>query len=74
MVSEQDLGVILPNTLDAVLSKTKNHFNWKLTHQSWIFVLELLHPFTYHHHKGTYQWLDETSQIQVCFSTVHRMW
>ncbi len=67
---EQNLG--------AVLLDTKNHFNWKLTRQSWKDVLGLLYPFTLqdrHDDRYTrYQWLDETSNISVLISTRHRRW
>ena len=69
-VGEQNLGL--------VLSDTKNHFNWKLTRQSWKDVLGLLYPFTLqdrHDDRYTrYQWLDETSNISVLISTGHRRW
>ncbi len=76
-VVEQNLGVVLLNTLGVVLSDTKNHFTWKLTRQSWKDVLELLYPFTLQdRHDGytRYQWLDETSNISVLISTGHRRW
>ena len=41
-VGEQNLGLVLSDTLGVVLSDTKNHFNWKLTRQSWKDVLGLL--------------------------------
>lgn len=72
-VSEQDIGVVPTNTLDVFLSDTKNHFEWKLKHKTWIFVLELLYPFTYKDSSG-YQWLGESGQIQVVFSSYYRMW
>lgn len=73
-VSEQDIGVVPTNTLDVFLSDTKNHFEWKLKHQTWIDVLGLLYPFTYND-SGGYQWLDESAgQIPVVFSRYYRMW
>ncbi|MCE2400846.1 hypothetical protein J4G08_08165 [Candidatus Poribacteria bacterium] len=77
-VVEQNLGVVLLNTLGVVLSDIKNHFTWKLTRQSWKKVLDLLHPFTLqdcHDDRYTrHQWLDETSNISVLISTGHRRW
>ncbi len=77
-VGEQNLGVVLSATLGVVLSETKNHFNWKLTLQSWKNVLDLLYIFTLQDHHDDrytrYQWLDETSNISVLISTGHRRW
>lgn len=73
-ISGQDLGVIPTNTLDVFLSETQNHFNWKLTRQSWEYVLALLHPFTTKKDSKGYQWLDETSQIEVLISEYYRWW
>lgn len=74
-VSTQDLGVVPKNKLDVVLSETKNHLNWKLTKKTWSFVLELLYSFTIKDSgPGTYQWLDDTSQISVLISRRHRSW
>lgn len=73
-ISGQDLGVIPTNTLDVFLLETKNHFNWKLTRQSWEYVLALLHPFTTKQDAKGYQWLDETSQIEVLISEYYRWW
>ena len=72
-IGEDDLGVIPINTLEVFLSETRNHFNWKLTLKTWKYVLALLHPFTKEDSHG-YQWLDETSQIQVLFSDYYRWW
>ncbi len=67
-VADQDFGVVL-------LENTKNHFTWKLTRQTWKEVLDSLFYFTRPSY-GThgYQWLDETSNISVLISTMHRRW
>ena len=67
-IADQNFGVIL-------LENTKNHFTWKLTRQSWKEVLDRLFPFTHPDcGTGSYNWLDETSDISALISTMHRRW
>lgn len=66
-IAEQDDGAVL-------IEKTKNHFTWKLTRQSWEFSLALLEVFTVPDDRGGYQYLDDTLAIPVIVSRYYRQW
>lgn len=58
-VAKQDFGV--------VMKETGNHFTWKLTHQTWIHVLDLLYIFTLKEvRKGSY-WLQTPHGTELQF-------
>lgn len=65
-MSDEDIGAVL-------IEKTKNHFTWKLTRQSWEFSLELLQRFTEPDCSG-YQYFDDTLAVSVIISTYYRQW
>ncbi len=65
-IAEQDDGAVL-------IEKTKNHFTWKLTRDSWEFSLRLLAHFTGPDCSG-FQYLDDTLGISVIISTYYRQW
>ena len=65
-IAEQDDGAVL-------IEKTKNHFTWKLTRNSWEFALELLQVFIEPDCSG-FQYLDDTLAVSVIISTYYRQW
>ena len=66
-IAEQDDGAVL-------IEKTKNHFTWKLTRESWEFSLRLLDPFTVPDRSGGHQYLDDTLAVPVIISRSYRQW
>lgn len=66
-IAEQDDGAVL-------IEKTKNHFTWKLTRQSWEFSLALLEVFTEPDKSSGFQYLDDTLGVSVIISSYYRQW